>query len=315
MFGGAANTPNAVNLNQRFTVSNNSKLRLVVADVDSVQFFTDAATGRSGISQSGLAVLCGVTKQALSKLTKSLSTKCPSIWLKPIQGKVDDLSTRTETGILLYYDQLAIAIIKHYAFSGREQAQLVLDKFALIGFNAWVQRMTGWQEPEKPTLNTDLTCVLDLLEAHTRRSESLNRTIHTAIHQQINAIKDTLKVLEGRIESSTIETIQTTTPQKIGETTKVAVRRIKGEGSGSIHWRTYTRNGRQYRQAFFHYELWEGGDRLIKSCKYIPKGKVAVIQDLQAEKAAIVEILRVLIPNSIEFRADVTIDEIPPNPP
>lgn len=297
MFGGAANTPNAANLNRRFTLSNSSKLSLVLAEVDSVQFFTDAATGRSGISQSGLAALCGVTKQALSKLTKSLSTKCPSIWLKPIQGQVDDLSTRTETGILLYYDQLALAIIKHYAFSGREQAQLVLDKFALIGFNAWVQRMTGWQEPEKPTLNADPTCVLDLLEAHTRRSESLNRTIHTAIHQQINAIKDTLKLLEGRLESSetiTIEAVKTTTPQKNEEITKVAVRRLKGEGSGSIHWRTYTRNGRQYRQAFFHYELWEGGNRLIKSCKYIPKEKVAAIQDLQTQKASIVEILRVL---------------------
>ena len=102
-FGGDANTPNAANLNRRFTLSNSSKLSLVLAEVDSVQFFTDAATGRSGISQSGLAALCGVTKQALSKLTKSLSTKCPSIWLKPIQGQVDILSTRTETGILLYY--------------------------------------------------------------------------------------------------------------------------------------------------------------------------------------------------------------------
>ncbi|MFM7793411.1 MAG: hypothetical protein ACKO90_36775, partial [Microcystis panniformis] len=101
----------------------------------------------------------------------------------------------------------------------------------------------------------------------------------------------------GRLESSetiTIEAVKTTTPQKNEETTQVAVRRLKGEGSGSIHWRTYTRNGRQYRQAFFHYELWEGGDRLIKSCKYIPKEKVADIQDLQTQKASIVEILRVL---------------------
>jgi hypothetical protein len=34
--------------------------------------------------------------------------------------------------------------------------------------------------------------------------------------------------------------------------------------------------------------------RPIKSCKYIPKEKVAAIQDLQSQKASIVEILRVL---------------------
>jgi hypothetical protein len=96
--------------------------------------------------------------------------------------------------------------------------------------------------------------------------------------------------------TKTFEAVKTTTPQKNEETTKVAVRRLKGEGSGSIHWRTYTKNGRQYRQAFFHYEheLWEGGDRLLKSCKYIPKEKVAAIQDRQSQKASIVEILRVL---------------------
>jgi hypothetical protein len=36
------------------------------------------------------------------------------------------------------------------------------------------------------------------------------------------------------------------------------------------------------------------GDHLIKSCKYLPKEKVAAIQDLQTQKASIVEILRVL---------------------
>ncbi|WP_242055960.1 hypothetical protein [Nostoc flagelliforme] len=43
------------------------------------------------------------------------------------------------------------------------------------------------------------------------------------------------------------------------------MRRNKGEGSGSIHWRTITRNGRDYPQAYYHYEFWSEGDRLVKS--------------------------------------------------
>ena len=123
-------------------------------------------------------------------------------WLKPIQYRVDDLTTKTETGILLYYDELALAIIKHYAFSGREAAQLVFDKFALIGFNAWVHQQTGWQEPVKPIATSDNDYILEILEAHTKRTKDLNRTIHTAVHRQIEAIKDTLKILENRLESA-----------------------------------------------------------------------------------------------------------------
>ncbi len=57
-------------------------------------------------------------------------------------------------------------------------------------------------------------------------------------------------------------------------------RRHKGDGSGCIYWRTITKNGKDYQQAYYQYELWEKGvaaahaerDRLIKSSKYIPKG-------------------------------------------
>ncbi|MCC5622101.1 hypothetical protein [Nostoc sp. CHAB 5715] len=38
------------------------------------------------------------------------------------------------------------------------------------------------------------------------------------------------------------------------------MRRNKGEGSGSIHWRTITNNGRDYQQAYYHYEFWSEGD-------------------------------------------------------
>ncbi|MBW4617655.1 MAG: hypothetical protein KME21_31590 [Desmonostoc vinosum HA7617-LM4] len=71
-------------------------------------------------------------------------------------------------------------------------------------------------------------------------------------------------------------------------------RRNKGEGSGSIYWRTITRNGKDYPQAYYHYEFWNEGDRLVKSSKYIPKRLLKRVQEMERGKAAVREVLQVL---------------------
>ncbi|RAM48152.1 MAG: hypothetical protein C6Y22_29380, partial [Hapalosiphonaceae cyanobacterium JJU2] len=48
------------------------------------------------------------------------------------------------------------------------------------------------------------------------------------------------------------------------------IRRAKGDGSGCIYWRIITKNGKDYHEAYYHYEFWNQGDRLVKSSKYIP---------------------------------------------
>jgi hypothetical protein len=71
-------------------------------------------------------------------------------------------------------------------------------------------------------------------------------------------------------------------------------RRDKGEGSGCIYWRTITKNGKDYQQAYYHYEFWSDGDRIIKSSKYIPKRLLDRVQKLDDQKAPIVRILELL---------------------
>jgi hypothetical protein len=71
-------------------------------------------------------------------------------------------------------------------------------------------------------------------------------------------------------------------------------RRHKGEGSGCIHWRIITKGCKDYPQAYYHYEFWNGGDRLIKSTKYIPKRLLSQVQQLEQDKAPVREILGVL---------------------
>jgi hypothetical protein len=72
------------------------------------------------------------------------------------------------------------------------------------------------------------------------------------------------------------------------------IQRGRGEGSGSIHCKPIKRSGKEYPQYWYHYEFWEGGERLIKSSKYIPKGKLAQVQRLDDEKAPVREILKLL---------------------
>jgi hypothetical protein len=71
-------------------------------------------------------------------------------------------------------------------------------------------------------------------------------------------------------------------------------RRHKGLGSGSIQWKTITLHGKDYPQAWYHYEFWKDGDRLVKKCKYIPKRLLEKIEKLEADKAPVRDILSVL---------------------
>ena len=70
-------------------------------------------------------------------------------------------------------------------------------------------------------------------------------------------------------------------------------RRKKGTGSGYINWREIEKNGKNYKQTWFHYELWNKG-RQIKSCVYIPKKMRSQIEKMNTEKVPVEDILEVL---------------------
>ena len=71
-------------------------------------------------------------------------------------------------------------------------------------------------------------------------------------------------------------------------------RRCKGDGSGCIYYRTVTKKGKEYHEAYYQYEVWKDGDRLVKSSKYIQKRLLSQVQRLESEKAPVKEILKLL---------------------
>ena len=124
---------------------------------DNVEFFTIDDTGESGMSESGLAVLCGVSHQAINKLLRSLvatnsdlnhlKTRLDGkIWLQP-RG-LSALERGKITNLAIVRAKACAAVVEHYAFESRyrtEDATFAYRKFAELGITAWIQEMTDWR--------------------------------------------------------------------------------------------------------------------------------------------------------------------------
>lgn len=67
-----------------------------------------------------------------------------------------------------------------------------------------------------------------------------------------------------------------------------------GDGSGYIYIRTVTKKGREYHEAYYHYEFWKNGNCACKSSKYIPKRLLKQIEQMEAEKVPVTDILDLL---------------------
>lgn len=135
-----------------------------------VEFFTVAKTGDSGLSQSGLARASGVTQQALSKLTKLLTTKSPAKRLERFIGKNLTLTTnfscadRKARRLTIYKADFCAAVIQYYAYLGNETAQDTLDAIAEIGLTSFIQSKTGWlpsQYKAAPQSHNKINRILD----------------------------------------------------------------------------------------------------------------------------------------------------------
>jgi hypothetical protein len=85
-------------------------------------------------------------------------------------------------------------------------------------------------------------------------------------------------------------------PQLLGKQiiTPSTKRRKQGDGAGYIECKPIKRGNKEYKQYWYHYEIWEDGDRQLKKSKYIPRQLLARVEQLEAQKVPVREILEVL---------------------
>ncbi len=71
-------------------------------------------------------------------------------------------------------------------------------------------------------------------------------------------------------------------------------KRQQGYGAGYIECRKVKRGSKLYSQFWYHYEFWQGGDRMTKKSKYIPKRLVPKVERMNGNKVPVAEILKIL---------------------
>lgn len=91
-----------------------TNLALMIIETDGVEFYTDITTGKSGISQTGLATLCGVSRQAVSKLINSLSTGSAPESLKALQEHLEENTWRTKSGMVIQSESIVLELCRYY---------------------------------------------------------------------------------------------------------------------------------------------------------------------------------------------------------
>lgn len=139
-------------------------MEIIRRDDGEIEFYTIALTGQSGMSQSGLAILSGVSRQALIDLEKTLVSKAPSEYLQSFVGK--DLTLVTPNPLIngklvgnlkIYKSLYCAAVLKHYSREEspehiRRVATFSILKFADRGITDWIQGITEWKQYKESIL-------------------------------------------------------------------------------------------------------------------------------------------------------------------
>jgi hypothetical protein len=155
----------------------------------------------------------------------------------------------------------------HYVENGKKRTKYIPRKF--------LDRVSEAESRSLPV--ADILFLLGGDKKNPRKSSS------------ISSIEVEHKINDGCIEQ-VLETDENN-PRKITPPSK---KRKKGYGTGYIECKPIKRGNKTYPQYWYHYEFWQGGDRIMKKSRYIPKRLLARVEKLEAEKAPVRKILEVL---------------------
>jgi hypothetical protein len=124
---------------------------------DNVEFFTIDRTGESGMSEAGLARLCGVDRKSVSNRIRNIgATKNQNF---DSEGALNSYSrvrpkglTPDERSYISHFAFISASVcadvIEYFALDSKhktEEALFAYRKFSKMGINAWIQEMTDWR--------------------------------------------------------------------------------------------------------------------------------------------------------------------------
>jgi DNA-binding transcriptional regulator GbsR (MarR family) len=194
---------------------------------DDVEFFTIDATGESGMSEIGLARLCGVARQSVSQVLRDMvAGKLGKNQLEPLQKKDLWLQARGVTSVekskisnlSIIRASVCAKVIKHYAFDSRHKTETALfayQTFAEMGINTWIQQVTEWHGNAVPKsgIVTDFKTIDLLMD---KRLDGSSYRVYLVLQKAIR-LRMTLTADEIMMRSGISRSAYTTAVTKLDE--------------------------------------------------------------------------------------------------
>ncbi len=120
--------------------------------VDGVEFYVSKSGDESGVSQNGLARLCGVSSGTMSGFISALENDPNRLKLNGhgiFSARMSGENGGNSAKII--NSETAVKIIEYYAFESRAKSEVAMfsfRKFAKMGFDSWVKSITGYAQSQ-----------------------------------------------------------------------------------------------------------------------------------------------------------------------
>jgi hypothetical protein len=132
-----------------------SEIILTPQVVNEIEFYVSDDGKARGLSIAGLARLCGVDRNNLSKFLDKVDSQIPGRVenshkvLEKLAGDVFTPGVKGANGAKIVNSKSAARIIRYFAYEAKnvnDTAKNSYDKFAEIGIDSWIAQITGYSE-------------------------------------------------------------------------------------------------------------------------------------------------------------------------
>lgn len=137
---------------------------------DEIELYVTNDGTETGISVSGLARLCGVNRQTLSKLVNNIEDPATETTLKSLDslhGKVFNPQLQGFKGAKIIMEDVAIRIVEYYAYESRIKNDIAKTNFRILaakGLNAYIKEsVEEISKQDQPTLADIHSTIINLI--------------------------------------------------------------------------------------------------------------------------------------------------------
>ncbi|UQS94888.1 RNA polymerase sigma factor [Pseudanabaena phage Pam2] len=142
-----------------------------IINENGVEFYISNDGTRSGVSQVGLARLCGVSETWIRKVLSNAKVSTSSKGLEGFEGDVYHTEMTSEQQAKIVTTEAATEIIFYYAFESpntNETAQFSAKKFAKQGMHEWIKEISKFSaNSDHNSLNETMKALMSSVNALT----------------------------------------------------------------------------------------------------------------------------------------------------